>query len=286
MSKQVLPCLFSCYNVRSMHRLLVIGGVFLLGIGTSQLVSLFFIPQRYNPSIRQPAVTSEATSTSALSLANRSEHVTVTRVIDGDTIELADGRRVRYIGIDTPEIVDPRKPVECFGKESSEENRRLVDSKTVRLEKDVSDTDTYRRLLRYVFVDDQMVNESLVRGGFAHSSTYPPDIKYQDRLQQAEQEARDNKSGLWGSCPLGRNTSNASNIGTTGNANNTPSVSSDSGASCVIKGNISSNGEKIYHLPGCGSYEKTSIDESRGERWFCTEEEAVAAGWRKAKNCP
>lgn len=54
---------------------------------------------------------------------------------------------------------------------------------------------------------------------------------------------------------------------------------------CVIKGNISSNG-KIYHLPGCGSYDKTVINESAGEKWFCTEAEAVSAGWRKAKNCP
>ena len=55
---------------------------------------------------------------------------------------------------------------------------------------------------------------------------------------------------------------------------------------CVIKGNINWEGEKIYHLPGCASYDRTKIDESRGERWFCSEEEAVAAGWRKAKNCP
>jgi len=54
-------------------------------------------------------------------------------------------------------------------------------------------------------------------------------------------------------------------------------------AGCMIKGNIST--EKIYHLPGCGSYDKTVIDESKGERWFCSEKEAIVAGWRKAKNC-
>ena len=78
---------------------------------------------------------------------------TVVRVIDGDTIEVEiDGTsyRVRYIGIDTPETVHPQKPVECFGKEASEKNRELVEGKRVRLEKDVSDTDKYGRLLRYV----------------------------------------------------------------------------------------------------------------------------------------
>lgn len=268
-----------------MRRAMLVLAIFFLGFGSNQLFQTFF----NSPSITQPKkaieILNEATATASLHPQIKEESKVVARVIDGDTIEFSDGRRVRYIGIDTPETVDPRKPVECFGKEAAEENKRLVDGKKVRLEKDVSDTDKYGRLLRYIFVDDQMINESLVRGGFAHSSTYPPDIKYQDRLQQAEQEARDNKSGLWGSCPLGSNTSNASNIGNTGNTNNTPSVSSDSGASCVIKGNISSSGEKIYHLPGCGSYEKTAIDESRGERWFCTETEAITAGWRKAKNC-
>jgi hypothetical protein len=65
----------------------------------------------------------------------------------------------------------------------------------------------------------------------------------------------------------------------------TQSVSGERG-SCAIKGNISAGGEKIYHLPGCGSYGKTKIDESRGERWFCSEREAENEGWRKAKNCP
>ncbi|MEK7719466.1 MAG: thermonuclease family protein, partial [Bacteroidota bacterium] len=64
-----------------------------------------------------------------------------------------------------------------------------------------------------------------------------------------------------------------------------PSTSSNPSPDCKIKGNIGATGDKIYHLPGCGSYEKTKIDESRGEKWFCSESEAVSAGWRKAKNC-
>ncbi|MDD5075378.1 MAG: S-layer homology domain-containing protein, partial [Candidatus Peribacteraceae bacterium] len=64
------------------------------------------------------------------------------------------------------------------------------------------------------------------------------------------------------------------------------SAKSSVSGSCTIKGNISTSGEKIYHLPGCSSYDKTTIDESTGEHWFCSEQEATAAGWRKARNCP
>lgn len=268
-----------------MRRAMLVLAIFILGFGSNQLLQSFV----YRPSITQPQkaieILSEATATASLIPQINEENARVVRVIDGDTIELSDGRRVRYIGIDTPETVDPRKPVECFGKEAAEANRILVDGKTVRLEKDISNTDKYGRLLRYVFVNNQMINESLVHGGFAHSSTYPPDVKYQNQLRDAEQEARENKRGLWSGCPGGSNASNSSNTSNTSKAV-LPSVSSVSGTSCIIKGNISSSGEKIYHLSGCGSYEKTSIDESRGERWFCTEEEAVTAGWRKAKNCP
>jgi micrococcal nuclease len=107
----------------------------------------------------------------------------VVRVVDGDTIIVnVEGQeyRVRYIGIDTPETVHPTKPVEPFGKEASEMNKQLVEGKIVRLEKDISETDRYGRLLRYVYVDDIFVNAELVRLGYAQVTTYPPDVKYQD----------------------------------------------------------------------------------------------------------
>lgn len=99
----------------------------------------------------------------------------VTRVIDGDTIELENGERVRYIGIDTPETVDPRKPVQCFGVEASKKNKELVEKKQVWLVKDVTDRDRYGRPLRYVYLGDPensntvFVNLELVKEGFAHS---------------------------------------------------------------------------------------------------------------------
>ncbi len=131
---------------------------------------------------------------------NSPQMAKVTRVIDGDTVELETGQHVRYIGMDTPETVDPRKTVECFGLEASKKNKELVEGKTVLLEKDVTDKDQYGRLLRYVWVDNTLVNLQLVKEGFAHSYTYPPDVKYQAEILAAEKEARENKRGLWAGC--------------------------------------------------------------------------------------
>lgn len=122
----------------------------------------------------------------------------VINVIDGDTIKIEGGQVVRYIGIDAPETVHPSKPVQCYGKEASYKNKELVEGKEVRLEKDVSETDRYGRLLRYVWLGDMLVNEYLVREGYAQSSSYPPDVKYQDRFVEAQRQAREEKRGLWG----------------------------------------------------------------------------------------
>ena len=118
----------------------------------------------------------------------------VIRVIDGDTITVEGGYKVRYIGIDTPEIYPV---VEAFGMEALEANRKLVEDKEVRLERDVSETDKYGRLLRYVYVNDTFVNAELVRQGLAEAKAYPPDIKYQDYLEKLEAEARLAGRGMW-----------------------------------------------------------------------------------------
>lgn len=184
----------------------------------------------------------------------------VRRVIDGDTIEIEDGRKVRYIGIDTPESTTI---LECFGKEANAKNSELVLGQEVRLEKDISETDKYGRLLRYVYVNNIFINELLIEEGYANFSSYPPDIKYQNIFLESEREAMENGRGLWGST--------CSNEQKTGED------------PCRIKGNISSSGEKIYHIQGQKYYDKTVIDQSKGEKWFCTEDEAQTAGWRKAK---
>lgn len=139
-----------------------------------------------------------------ISTVNISTHDTklylVKRVIDGDTIEIDTGEKVRYIGINTPETVDPRKPVECFGKEAATKNKELVEGKLVQLEKDVSDKDQYGRLLRYVYINNVMINDLLVREGFANVSTYPPDVKYAAKFLESEKYARENKLGFWAKC--------------------------------------------------------------------------------------
>lgn len=121
----------------------------------------------------------------------------VTRVVDGDTIELEGGKRVRYIGINTPEL----ETHDCFSKEASDKNKQLVEGKTVRLVGDTGQTDTYGRLLRYVYVEDVFINDTLVRQGFARAEPIKPDTRYAKEFAEAQQEARENNRGLWSGCP-------------------------------------------------------------------------------------
>jgi len=120
--------------------------------------------------------------------------VRVARVVDGDTLVLAGGERVRYIGVDAPEDTTV---VEPFGPEATALNRRLVEGKWVRLERDVSDRDRYGRLLRYVWVGEVLVEAELVREGYAEAKPYPPDLRYYPCLEALEEEARREARGMW-----------------------------------------------------------------------------------------
>lgn len=134
------------------------------------------------------------------------EGVRVVKVIDGDTVVIEGGMKVRYIGINAPEMDEP------FGKEAYEFNRQLVEGKRVRLEKDISDRDRYGRLLRYVFVDGVFVNGELVRQGLARAKAYPPDLKYQDILKKLEEEAKEHKRGIWGKVTIPSKSLSSSHI--------------------------------------------------------------------------
>ncbi|MBI2850703.1 MAG: thermonuclease family protein [Chloroflexi bacterium] len=123
---------------------------------------------------------------------------TTTRVIDGDTIELQDGRHVRYLGIDTPETVHPTKPVQPFGPEASARNTELVEGKTVYLQKGQRDIDEYGRFLRYVYVDGTFVNAELVAEGLARAYIFDTADWYSQTLVQLEQYAKLRQRGLWG----------------------------------------------------------------------------------------
>ena len=124
----------------------------------------------------------------------------VSRVVDGDTVILQlldDEYRLRLIGIDAPETVHPQLPVQCYGEEASAYLTELIEEKFVQVEKDVSETDRYGRLLGYIWLGETMVNEHLVREGYAFAVTFPPDVKYQELLQEAQEDARLNERGLW-----------------------------------------------------------------------------------------
>ena len=137
---------------------------------------------------------------SAMGCAVISAPPTVTRVIDGDTIEVNIDNaiyKVRYVGIDTPELDDKRAEYFSLAQEATRFNRQLVERETVRLEEDISQVDKYGRLLRYVYVDDIFVNAELVRQGLACVKAYPPDTKYLAYLEELEAEARQAGRGIW-----------------------------------------------------------------------------------------
>ena len=147
------------------------------------------------------------------------ETATVTKVIDGDTLEVvvtarvegpgAGGARpgqryhVRLLGIDTPETVKPGEPVECFGREASAAARVLLEGEEVRLVDDVENEDSYDRLLRYVYLDHEMANARLVVNGYASVYTHPPNVRHADLLVALQAAARAHERGLWspGVCP-------------------------------------------------------------------------------------
>lgn len=132
---------------------------------------------------------------------------TIDRVVDGDTVDVLIGagkERIRLLGINTPESVDPRKPVECYGKEASKRTAELLPRGTrVRLVRDVEARDKYGRLLAYIYrVDDgSYVNLTLVREGYARILTIPPNGADVIELTAAANEASAAKRGLWGACP-------------------------------------------------------------------------------------
>ena len=141
------------------------------------------------------------------------ERAEVTRVVDGDTIVVTVTQRVegpaaggtavgaeynvRLLGIDTPESVDPRSPVECFGREASAAAAALLEGANVLLVKDVEEVDQYDRLLRYVYLGGEMANARLVVNGYAQAYTYPPNVRHSELFVQLQREAREGSRGLW-----------------------------------------------------------------------------------------
>ncbi|HSP22762.1 MAG TPA: thermonuclease family protein [Planococcus sp. (in: firmicutes)] len=199
--------------------------------------------------------------------------VEVTSVIDGDTIKIMyEGKEetVRYLLVDTPETNHPRFGEQPLGKEATAANKRIINSGDVTIEFDVGERfDDYGRLLAYIYVDGESVQEQLVESGMARVAyVYPPNTRYLDAFEQAEQKAKDAEAGIWEY----ENYSTSRGFNSAAYGGTSPTAAPDD---CRIKGNINRSGKKIYHMPGESSYEGTNPEE-----WFCTEKEAQQAGFR------
>lgn len=223
---------------------------------------------------------------------NTFEEAYVKRVVDGDTAVLVINNKeykLRMILVDTPESVHPKKGLEYYGKEASDYTKAQLTGKTVYLQKDVSNTDRYGRVLRYVWLKRPTTNEPtkdevknycynaiLIKEGYGQLATFPPDVKYVDIFKSLERDARNSKRGLWQNPErIGERLDKKEKVK---NENTAAEENSKQGiASGKIQGNKNS---KIYHVPGGQNYGKVS---PKNSVWFDTEEEAQAAGYRKAK---
>lgn len=264
--------------------------------------------------------TSQGSSEKAGPTVNAETTVTVTRVVDGDTLEISPAIEgitdLRLIGVDTPETKKPNCAPQPYGAEASAFTTAQLQGQEIGLEFDVEKTDRYDRLLAYVYKADEMFNETLLREGYAQLATFPPNVKYVERFQEAQAEARANGKGLWGQSPeqLAQQTDRGNGIGGDGctpprasqppprqpqqQPEPTPDVPppSDfpdppsppvtpapppSGGSCppgAIKGNVSDSRELIYHVPGGQFYDRTNP-----EQCFASTSEAEEAGYRASK---
>ncbi len=130
-------------------------------------------------------------SKSAENEKKHQENGKVKFVVDGDTLVMEDGSKIRMLGIDTPEIG------EYLYEEATEHLKSLIDQKEVTLTKDVSETDRYGRLLRHVYVGDQWINAQMIGEGYAKMVTFPPDVQHTKKFKALQQEAIAKKKGLW-----------------------------------------------------------------------------------------
>lgn len=184
------------------------------------------------------------------------ELYTVVSVTDGDTLKVdinGTTETLRLIGIDTPETVDPRKPVQCFGEEASKKAKETLAGKKVSLEADATqgERDKYQRLLRYVYLEDGIsFNKWMIEEGYAHEYTYQSNpYKYQASFQEAERQAREGKRGLWSDDTCSGDTTQAAAVGVAIGS----TLLSDDASSAPVKKSTTG----ICHAPGTTYYART-----------------------------
>jgi micrococcal nuclease len=191
--------------------------------------------------------------------------VRVIRVVDGDTLEVnlqGTKEKVRLIGVDTPETVHPTIGEEPYGREASNFTKEKLTGQKVVLEFDVEERDRYGRLLAYVWLDGEMFNEVLLSEGYAQIATYPPNVRYVERFQAAQQEAREAERGLWGIIeeePVTAQGERLESSNWLGNANT-----------------------KKFHYPDCQHGQRTK---SHNQVWFDFRQEALDAGYEPCGVC-
>jgi len=177
----------------------------------------------------------------------------VARVIDGDTFDLDNKQRIRLAGANAPEY-----PKGCLSLEAKNRLEQLILGKKVSLQ--VITTDNFSRQVAYIFLNDVLIDKVLVEEGLALASPNSP--KHDPLILSAQDQAKKLDKGIWSSlCQAKKD--------------------------CLIKGNVRKDkNTKIYHLPECYNYPKIVIKESDGDLWFCTEKEALEAGFFKSQDCP
>ncbi|MCJ8009834.1 thermonuclease family protein [Lederbergia wuyishanensis] len=206
---------------------------------------------------------------------NNRVQVSLTKPIDGDTIAVmynGSEQKVRFLLVDSPETAHPRLGEQPFGQEAKDFTSRLVEKgKKIELEFDIGpNQDKYGRLLAYVYVDGKMIQEELLKKGLARVAyIYPPNTRYVDQFDAIQKKAQKDGVGIW------EIENYAQEDGFHPETMDSISKESES-KDCLIKGNIGR--EKIYHTPESQWYEKT-----KAEVMFCTEDEAVKAGFRPPK---
>ena len=202
--------------------------------------------------------------------------IEVVEVTDGDTIKVKyNGNivKVRYLLIDTPETNHHTLGKQPYGEEAKQRNKELLDSGDVSIEFDIGDRlDDYGRMLAYIYVDGESVQEKLLEEGLARVAyIFPPNTRYLDEFEKASKIAEEKSLGIW-------DTENyVTNRGFDAKATSTISTVKEKQPSgkCNIKGNINRQGKKIYHVPTGKYYEQTNP-----EVWFCTELDAIGAGFK------
>ncbi|TSC85262.1 MAG: nuclease [Microgenomates group bacterium Gr01-1014_16] len=174
----------------------------------------------------------------------------VTRIIDGDTIEVSGyDKNIRLMGVDMAEEGN------CYRNESIKMISDLLLNRSVRIETDIKERDTFGRILGYVYlVDGTFLNKRLLEMGAGEFFYDSVNLKHQDALVSAAESAREMDVGFWETC-----------------------------GPCVVKGNYDIHGKRYYHLPEFRHYSQVVVNLDKADRWFCSEAEAIEAGFTKAR---